>query len=107
MSASNEYGDTKSTKFPYPFLENALLAEPYKTTTFSIANTVSGCEYSWSITDAATSDVIDSGVTDSSSFSSSLLTETGQYSLSVSEGGCGDSYSRTLDTTVGCFAALM
>jgi hypothetical protein len=98
MTAYNEYGNTKTGKLPYPFLVSALLAEPYKTATFEIENTMTGCEYTWSITKVSTSQVVDFGVTDTSNFTSSELKATGEYSLSVSEGVCD--YSRTLYTTV-------
>jgi hypothetical protein len=69
LSASDEYGDTSASKFSYPFLskssmqfpvklcyvrlheyasaDDALLASPYKATTFTIGNTESGCQYAW------------------------------------------------------------
>jgi hypothetical protein len=101
LSASNEYGDTKAGKFAYPFLDNALLAEPYKTATFDVENAMSGCEYTWSITQLATGDVIDSGISESSSFSSSAFKSVGEYTLSIAENNCDDdSYARTSDTTV-------
>jgi hypothetical protein len=70
VSATNEYGDPKESMFPYPFLgtltssfdtvcssmwsccrlvADSLLAEPYKTSTFTISNADVGCSYAWEI----------------------------------------------------------
>jgi hypothetical protein len=71
MTATNSYGDPKEKMMSYPFLgaycslkcdeagvtelvvtENALLAEPYKTTVFTVNNTVPGCSYKWNVAGA-------------------------------------------------------
>lgn len=49
IKASDEYGDTSLNKFAYPFLDGALLASPYKTTTFTLSNTQATCQIAWSI----------------------------------------------------------
>jgi hypothetical protein len=101
ISASNEYGDPSVSMLPYPFLQDALLAEPYKQTTFTISNTQSGCSYTWSITDSTGGVVqVNGGFTKGQLTTSSLRT-VGEYSLSVSESGCDDSsYARTLTKSV-------
>jgi hypothetical protein len=77
-----------------------LLASPYKTTTFAITNTQSGCQYAWSITDLA-GEGIDSGISTDGSFATSDLKTVGQYSLSVVESDCDDAdYERTVDQTL-------
>lgn len=100
FTASNEYGDTKSSKFAYPFLDDALLAEPYKTALFAITNAGQGCSYGWSITDSAES-ILDSGVTDDASFETSEFKTVGQYILSVTESDCDDiSFARVAEQKI-------
>lgn len=100
LSASNEYGDTKGNKFAYPFLESALLAEPYKVAKISIDNGATGCAYSWKISDEQ-GELIEEGTAGSSSFVISNLKKVGKYSLSVTEYDCEDSsLSRSIEQEV-------
>jgi hypothetical protein len=75
--------------FVFVFPADALLASPYKTTTFEITNPGSSCQYTWSIADIDGNEV-DHGTASMSSFSTSKLTTTGEYSLKVQESGCTD-----------------
>jgi hypothetical protein len=100
LSSSNEYGNPKSSMFSYPFLDDAVLAEPYKETTFEIENTFPGCTYTWSINDS-TDDVVASGSTTDGVIVTSDLTTVGQYSLNIDESGCDNSeFARTTSQTV-------
>lgn len=100
FSASNEYGDTKSSKFAYPYLDDALLAEPYKTALFTIENAGEGCSYGWSITDSAGS-TLDSGDTTDNSFETSEFKTVGRYTLFVTESDCNDiSFARVAEQKI-------
>ena len=46
-SHSTDYGQYGSGMFAYPFLESALLAEPYKDAIFNITNSIEGYLYNW------------------------------------------------------------
>jgi hypothetical protein len=100
LSASDEYGDTSASKFPYPFLVGALLASPYKTTTFSVTNAGTGCVYKWAVRDLD-GNVVDKGTATTATFSTSELKTVGEYTVSVAESNCVDTDdSRTVNQSV-------
>jgi hypothetical protein len=108
VGAFNKYGNIKDSTFAYPFLQDALLVEPYKSTTFRVANGNEGCSYKWKIVGEfywsygvaclSMSDAEETGKTYSEGLSASsqievpLLTDaTARYTLSVDEVDCSDS----------------
>ncbi len=74
MTAFNEYGNVKSKMFPYPFLEDSLLIEPFKNTTISVGTSRQGCSYDWSIVASAPPSVSVSGISTDVNFTISLET---------------------------------
>lgn len=98
VEASNEYGNVQDAMMPYPFLQDALLVEPYKFTTLEVANAAAGCKYDWLISS-------DSGQvvrgTNTSGRLTVTLTEVRSYSLSLEEHSCDEADAgRTLETVV-------
>jgi hypothetical protein len=83
LKAFNEYGDYMSQMFQYPFLEDSLLAEPYRETTFVIMTTGQSCAYDWSITGQDFSEKGSVGINENS-FQTTLF-KTGLYNMSIWE----------------------
>jgi hypothetical protein len=96
VSVSNEYGDYMSNMFDYPFLDDALLVEPYRETTFTVANADSSCSYSWAIKSKGSTD--DSGTSDDGVFTSTLE-DVGTYTLKITE-DCDSGSSSSLEKTI-------
>jgi hypothetical protein len=90
ISTENAYGATNTGygMFAYPFLDQALLFEPYRDTTVTILNEMKGCTYSWSLTSLSSSDYDVSGafVASASQISFTLQpTKPGQYDFKIDE----------------------
>jgi len=49
LSVENEYSSKNYSMFPYPFLEGALLLEPYRESTVILSGADSECSYTWSM----------------------------------------------------------
>ena len=95
IEVTNEYGDYMSQLFDYPFLEHALLLEPYRKTTFTITNSESDCDYDWSLTG---DEFQAEGTSDSGAFES-MAEKPGKYLLAINE-TCSSSITRELEQDV-------
>jgi hypothetical protein len=84
--------------FNYPFLENGLLVEPYRETTFTIGESSSSCTYDWKIKGVWDDSFSTDGRSSDGTFVSTL-TKPGQYSLSISE-YCDGAASRSVSMDV-------
>jgi hypothetical protein len=86
IATSNIYGDTNTgiDTFAYPFLQNALLLEPYRENTVTITNPLSECQYYWQLSGPYSSDFDQAGDSESNHFTITP-TKTGQYTLIIEE----------------------
>jgi hypothetical protein len=84
VTVANDYGDYMSNMFPYPFLEGALLLEPYTQTTFTIEGFNDGCAYEWSILGELEEDFGKGGITTTDTFVSKV-DGPARYRLSIQE----------------------
>ena len=84
--ATNEYSKLNNKMFPYPFLQDAILVEPYKETTITI-NGINGNTFYWSIVKKSDPTITFHGTSDDPSKLdfTVTLTELGQYVLTVEE----------------------
>ena len=100
-SISNEYGIwDSSVMLPYPFLTNALLAEPYKESIIILADTINDCTYGWSMIKINDNSTTYDGVSTDGTIVFTLNT-VGEYTFTVLE-SCSDisSSSRQLSMSV-------
>jgi hypothetical protein len=95
VTVANEYGNYMDNLFSYPFLDDSLLAEPYRVTTYTVTNAGDSCTYSWALTATSFSQ---SGSTTDGVFRATAGAA-GKYSLSISE-SCTDGTARSLDQDV-------
>ena len=82
--ATNEYSTLNHKMFPYPFLENAMLAEPYKSTKITISG-MSGDTFYWSIVNVKDPSISFHGEAEDCLDFSITLTVVGEYKLTVEE----------------------
>ena len=84
--ATNEYSKLNNKMFPYPFLQDGILIEPYKETTISI-NGINGNNFYWSIVKKNDPSISFHGTSDDPSKLdfTVTLTDLGQYVLTVEE----------------------
>jgi hypothetical protein len=97
VRVTNEYGDYMTNLFPYPFLKESILVEPYRGTTFTIANTNVGCTYDWLLIG---DDYEYSGSTTGPTFGVTVEAGASQAALTISETGCSSSRSLEIDVWV-------
>lgn len=84
ISIANEYSSTGNTMFPYPFLNNSLLIEPYRDHTMTVTGLDSDedCEYDWMMKGGKTDAEVVSGTTRGGTSTVSVNT-TGMYTLQL------------------------
>jgi hypothetical protein len=102
LAIYNEYSTLNYTLFPYPFLADALLLEPYRNSTLVLAEPIiSSCDYTWSMTgDGSLSEESFEGAFNSHDLSSSIFArKTGRYEIVV-ESHCGDNDYQVFVKTV-------
>jgi hypothetical protein len=98
IATANEYGVTDYDKmFAYPFLANGLLMEPYRETTFSFIQSVSGCTYDWNL-EGMNNDYSSSGSSAEGEFVATAYIP-GRYELNIKE-TCVDGTTGELMTYV-------
>ena len=98
--ATNEYSYRNLKRFPYPFLEGALLLEPYREGTITITPKKEGCVCSYAIVPASGDTTLTMSGSDDGEYVFFVTpTKTGKYTMSVEE-SCDGIVGRSLEQTV-------
>lgn len=96
MTVYNEYSTKNYTMFPYPFLDDAILLEPYRNSTIKLSKYNSACSYSWYMEGigSLSAHSWNGSTDDMSSFQFEVNpppTATGEYVIELSENCYGNS----------------
>ena len=86
LSVQNEYSSKNYTMFPYPFLDGALLLEPYRESTVLLSGADSKCMYTWSMQSVGSKEHSWQGSVDADSMSfivDPFPQSTGEYEINV------------------------
>ena len=105
--ANEEYMNLGFETFPYPFLENASLMEPYRPHLVSIFNAFLECDQTWSLTHDTDTSIVHTGFLDSVNRTTDpafyvVPSKTGKYTFLLNEtcSGINGLPDRTFEHTV-------
>ena len=84
---TNEYSDTETKMFPYPFLTDAILMEPYRDSTVTMQGFTSGCNLEYTLTGVTDPKIVLTERFEQSEDGVFQIqpTKTGQYNLHIEQ----------------------